>query len=199
MLDLKVIQLCVQHIGPIDLMVESGKCLVMSGPSGSGKSLLLRAVADLIPHEGEAWLGEQQCSYTQPEKWRHDIGFLPAESQWWFDTVGEHFTEFQPEIFLALGFNDSVMQWEVSRCSTGERQRLALIRLLQGKPQALLLDEPTANVDTQNTRAIEQIILDYQRQNNIPVLWVSHQQEQVQRIADRHVALKDNQLVEQAL
>lgn len=193
---LKISQLCLQHLGPFDLTVAAGECLVLSGASGTGKSLLLRAIADLIPHQGEVWLGEQLCAQTRPEAWRHDVSLLPAESQWWYDTIGEHFTQYDESLFAALGFDKAVLTWEVSRCSTGERQRLAMLRMLQQAPRALLLDEPTANVDASNTEQMEAIIRNYQQQ--IPVLWVSHQHEQIRRIADRHVILKDNQLIEQS-
>lgn len=196
---LKVSQLCVKHLGPFDLEISPSQCQVLSGPSGTGKSLLLRAIADLIPHTGEVWLGEQSCVRTRPERWRHDVGFLPAESQWWHDTIGEHFAQYDEEMFSMLGFDESVLSWEVSRCSTGERQRLALIRLLMQQPKALLLDEPTANVDEVNTQQIEAIIKEYRLQQQIPVLWVTHQQDQIKRIATQHIILKDNQLIEQRL
>lgn len=181
------------------MSIGKGECLVLSGPSGTGKSLVLRAIADLIPHEGDISLDEKLCTRAKPEDWRHDIGFLPAESQWWFDSVGEHFKQFDKNLFRQLGFDESVLKWEVTRCSTGERQRLALIRLLQQQPKALLLDEPTASIDTENTRQIEKMIKEYQQQHEIPVLWVSHQQEQIKRIANRHVMLKNNQITEQSL
>ena len=196
---LKISQLCVQHLGPFDLNITAGECLVLSGPSGTGKSLLLRAIADLIPHQGDVWLGEQRCSQVRPEVWRHDVSLLPAESQWWFDTIGAHFSRYDNELFSALGFDKSVLAWEVSRCSTGERQRLAMIRLLLQQPKALLLDEPTANVDTANTEKMEKIIRKYQQQLQIPVLWVSHQHEQIRRVASRHVILEDNRLTEASL
>lgn len=172
---------------------------MLSGPSGAGKSLLLRAVADLIPHEGEVYLGDQRCAHISPEQWRRDVGLLPAESQWWVDTVGEHFSQYDKTLFAALGFDESVMQWEVSRCSTGERQRLAMIRLLQQQPKALLLDEPTASVDTVNTEQIEKIIQAYQQKNQIPVVWVSHQSDQIKRVSHRHLLLSNNRLEEQPL
>ena len=196
---LVVKKLYVRHLGPFDLSIGKGECLVLSGASGTGKSLVLRAIADLIPHEGDISLNQKFCSRTKPEDWRHDIGFLAAESQWWFDSVGEHFKQFDKKLFAQLGFDESVLQWEVTRCSTGERQRLALIRLLQQQPKALLLDEPTASIDAENTRQIEKMIKEYQQQYEIPVLWVSHQQEQIKRIADRHVLLMNNHLTEQKL
>ena len=81
------------------------------------------------------------------------------------------------------------MGWEVSRLSTGEKQRLALVRLLQNQPRALLLDEPTASLDTTNIGHMEQLVLDYCKNQQVPVLWVSHDSEQLGRVADREFYL----------
>jgi putative ABC transport system ATP-binding protein len=77
-------------LGPLDLTVAPGELVFVSGPSGSGKSLLLRAVADLDPHEGEVWLGEEPRSRIAPSNWRRRVGLLPAEAFWWAESVGEH-------------------------------------------------------------------------------------------------------------
>ena len=75
----------------VSLRIEPGQTVSIVGPSGSGKSLLLRAIADLDPHDGEAWVGAQARSGMTPPEWRRRVGLLPAEASWWADTVGEHF------------------------------------------------------------------------------------------------------------
>lgn len=79
----------VYALKPISIKVKD-EFVCLSGPSGAGKSLLLRAIADLITHQGEAYLDEQKCSETSPVQWRKWVGFLPAESAWWMDKVGDH-------------------------------------------------------------------------------------------------------------
>jgi ABC-type iron transport system FetAB ATPase subunit len=56
----------VNGLSPVNLSVNSGECICLSGPSGSGKSLLLRALADLIPHQGEVYFNGQACSSISP-------------------------------------------------------------------------------------------------------------------------------------
>ncbi|MDH3561118.1 MAG: ATP-binding cassette domain-containing protein, partial [Gammaproteobacteria bacterium] len=57
-------------IGPVSLAVDAGECLGISGSSGTGKSLLLRAVADLDPHDGEVVLEGVRCNDITPVQWR---------------------------------------------------------------------------------------------------------------------------------
>lgn len=87
------------------------------------------------------------------------------------------------------------MDWEVSRLSSGERQRLSLARLLAGYPKVLLLDEPTANLDKANTNRVEELILTYLREQGASALWVSHDPEQRHRMAThRGLRFADRQL-----
>jgi ABC-type iron transport system FetAB ATPase subunit len=67
---------------------------------------------------------------------------------------------------------------------------LALLRLLTNQPDALLLDEPTASLDAVNVRIVEAMIREYQQIHNAPVLWISHDPEQVKRVASRRYELK---------
>ena len=195
MAKLKLENLQIEHVGPVNLTVNSGEIVCISGGSGAGKSLLLRAVADVLPHEGDAWLDQMQASQTNPPTWRKTVGLLSAESQWWFDTVGEHFTCKNNELLNKLGFNSDTWGWLVSRCSTGEKQRLALLRLLCNQPRALLLDEPTGSLDARNTSVVESIIREYVKEKQVPVIWVSHSEEQIRRICKTHYEVENGQLV----
>lgn len=183
---------------PVHLELTPGSCTGIVGESGSGKSLLLRAIADLDPHLGDCeWRGEL-CQKMPAPTWRSRVGLLPAESAWWFDTVGAHFSPAsQPgDLLTKLGFPADVLNWEVHRLSAGERQRLALTRLLVRTPEVLLLDEPTANLDEAATLLIEEIIAEYRSRHQAPVLWVSHSAAQLQRIADRVFKMEARELTE---
>ena len=180
----------------INLTIGAGECLCLSGASGCGKSTLLRAIADLDPHRGEIFLDEVEHNSVTPPQWRQWVGLLTAESVWWFDTLRPHFPMVEAEWFAALGLGVEVLEWPVSRLSSGERQRLALLRLLCHRPRALLLDEPTANLDSENSERIEALILRYSQEYGAPLLWISHSPEQIGRIADRHCRVVDGGLQE---
>ena len=166
-----------------DFTVLPGCCMGITGPSGIGKSVLLKALADMLPHEGEVFLDDIACQTIPAPQWRSRVSLLPSESQWWSETVGEHFSHFDQLLFESLGFNEEVLDWQVIHLSSGEKQRLACIRVLMNEPEALLLDEPTANLDKTNRINLESVIYAYQQKHQIPILWISHDQEQLNRVS----------------
>jgi len=182
--------------GPFHLSIENGECVCLTGPSGIGKTLLLRSIVDLDCHDGQVYLNDLDRQSIDAPTWRRRVGMLPAESQWWFDTVGEHFSEINEEWLERLGFKEETMGWTVSRLSTGERQRLALLRLLGNRPEALLLDEPTASLDVANVGEVENMINEYRRDNDVAVLWVTHDPNQAKRVADRRFEISKTSLIE---
>lgn len=197
---LQIENLTFRDRGPYTLTLDSQHCVGLQGASGTGKSLLLRAIADLDPHGGDIRLDQIICNGVPAPQWRKLVGLLPAESCWWLDSVQEHFRDFSsiPAGRLKqLGFDPEVGNWQISRLSTGEKQRLAILRLLDNHPGALLLDEPTASLDAVNIEKVEQLLLGYGREYDVPLLWVSHDLEQLDRVADRCLCMqKDGTLQE---
>lgn len=191
---LKVENLSFLNLGPFQFGVAGGECLGITGPSGSGKTLLLRALADLDPHTGEVFLDGVAAGALPAPQWRRQVGLLPAESAWWADTVGAHFDEAAPRWLDRLGFTPEVLQWEVARLSSGERQRLAFLRLLVGQPAVLLLDEPTANLDAENTRRLEDLVRRCREERGAAVVWVTHDLDQLRRVATRCCRLQNGRL-----
>ena len=183
------------HIGPIDFAVDAGECVSISGRSGSGKSVLLRAIADLDPHEGDALLDGQACLAMPAPQWRRQVTYVAAESGWWHDTVEPHFppnTDFA-SLFPQVGIDASAAEQPVHRLSTGERQRLALLRALCLENKVLLLDEPTSSLDPESTALVEQLLHD-RLAAGTAILLVTHDVEQAVRMGSRHVVLEDGAL-----
>ena len=181
-------------IGPLSLDVDSGDCLCISGPSGSGKSQLLRAIADLDPHEGESFLEGVASNELAANEWRARVGLLPPESCWWLPRAIDHFRDGVPIPLDHIGLTSAILEQPVSRLSSGEKQRLALMRLLSNLPRVLLLDEPTANLDPENTRRVEAVIAEYRRSHDAAVVWVSHDGDQVRRVANQHYVIAEGSL-----
>ena len=170
---------------PLMLDLQAGECVCIRGPSGSGKSQLLRAIAELDLAEGDLSLDGMHSTDMSPADWRRQVALLPPESSWWLATAGEHFVNGAPVALPSLALDDALLQQPVARLSSGERQRLALLRVLANRPRVLLLDEPTANLDADNTRRVEQLITDYLDEQQAAALWISHDAAQCDRVAGR--------------
>ena len=185
---------------PLSLEIRPGECVGLSGDSGSGKTRLLRALADMDEHSGGLSLGDSLCESSSAHLWRKQVALVPAESQWWHDRVGQHFSVsydnngidcLDDTTIERMGFSKEVMSWQVMRCSSGEKQRLSLLRTLVNRPRVLLLDEPTANLDPEKARRVEQLIADYLQHEQACCIWVSHSTEQLQRVASRCFVIRD--------
>ncbi|MEQ9546154.1 MAG: ATP-binding cassette domain-containing protein [Marinobacter sp.] len=198
--DLRLEDLSIGSLENVSLTVPAGEVVCLSGRSGSGKSRLLRAVADLDAHGGSVWLGDTEQSAVPGHRWRRQVMMVPVESQWWADRVGDHFpvgyrVNGQPPLPVAdLGFDEDVMGWFVSRLSSGEKQRLALLRALAMNPSALLLDEPTANLDAESVALTEHWLKREVTQRHLPVIWVAHDREQIRRVAGHHFTIRGHGL-----
>jgi phosphate-transporting ATPase len=135
---------------------------------------------------------------TGPE-WRHLVGYLPAEPGWWADRVGQHFDAWDEARPLVerLGLPDEAREWQMTRPSTGERIRLALVRALVRAPKVLMLDEPTAALDANSVAAVERLIAE-RVAAGLAVLWVSHDAAQGERVAKRFLRVDSGRVAEQA-
>jgi ABC-type iron transport system FetAB ATPase subunit len=184
--------------GPFDFEVAAGECLAITGPSGSGKSLCLRMIADLDPNEGEVFLdGANRRMFPAPA-WRRKAVYNPAEPGWWHERIGDHFRGEEqafarvmlPRFGLAAGLFDS----HVAHLSTGERQRMALVRALALRSPVLLLDEPTGALDQDSTAQVEQVLRE-RLAAGTAILMVTHSAAQAERLAHRHLRMENRHLV----
>lgn len=186
-------------VGPFSLDLAPGECCAVTGPSGVGKSLFLRMIADLDPHQGGAWLGDMDRAAVAAPIWRRTVMYVQAESGWWAERVGTHFAAAAdlPDLLGELGLPAEALDWPVRRLSTGERQRLAFLRAVVQRPRVLLLDEPTSALDDVTTLKLEGICQGLLRQGTILVL-VSHDEAQADRMATSRMRLERGRTLEAA-
>lgn len=178
------------------LAVEPGEVLAVVGPSGAGKSTLLRLLAGLeAPHRGRVHrrgpaVYLDQTPYLLERSVLENAAFGLRLKGWpapkarkralaWLERVGLAGLEARPARAL----------------SGGERVRLALARALAVEPAALLLDEPTANLDPANVARIEALIR-AERAAGRAVVLVTHNLFQARRLADRAAFLLEGRVVE---
>lgn len=190
-----------------DFGLAAGEALAVLGPSGSGKTLFLRALADLDENDGAVMLGGDDRRSVPAPDWRVLVAYVAAESGWWADTVSGHFKSWDSAwqtgcrtlgsrpsgapIGERLGLPVEAGGWPVSRLSTGERQRLALLRALEVPPLVLLLDEPTSGLDETATAAVEALLRDFLEQGG-GLVFTTHDQAQAGRLAARCLKFAGN-------
>ena len=186
---------------PISFEVAAGECLAILGASGSGKTRLLRAIADLDAADGFVFLEGAERRELSGDAWRKRVRYASAEPGWWADTPLQHFPPLTKQANQklqrtvdSLGLSPGILDQPVAQLSTGERQRLALVRAFADAPQVLLLDEPTAALDGPSTALAEELIR-YQTLLNRAVLIVTHDVAQAQRLAKRCLLLDRGQAV----
>lgn len=199
----------------VSLEIRPGQRLAIVGPTGAGKTLLLRALAFLDPVDAGVilWRGQPVGGGMVP-LFRRQVIYLHQRPVLFGGTVEDNLR--QPFAFKALhGFRfdrERVVQLlaEVSRSeeflarshknlSGGERQIVALLRAIELDPEILLLDEPTAALDADSTEVVEALITRWQseRSTERSIVWVSHNAQQVQRIADRVLSIQNGQIREE--
>ncbi len=175
------------HVGPFDIDVPAGSCLVVTGQSGAGKSVLLRMIADLDPHQGDVALDGYFCSRMPAHLWRRQVLYLPADPGWWSDIVLDHVPDKDctHDLMEQVGLRRGVLYDPIHRLSTGERQRLALIRGLLNAPRVMLMDEPCSALDATTTLLVE-AVLRTKIEEGMTIILVSHDLSQAVRMADTH-------------
>jgi ABC-type multidrug transport system ATPase subunit len=177
---------------PLTFEVGAGECLAVEGPSGAGKTLLLRAIADLDSAPGQVFLNGAERHEMPAPQWRRYVRYCAAEPAWWTDTPREAFADAPAgrldRLLHSLGLDPQMLDRTTSALSTGERQRLALARALVDEPPLLLLDEPTATLDPQSAALVEELVK-YQTLSGRSVLLVSHDRGQIERLAHARLLL----------
>ncbi|WP_233863361.1 ABC transporter ATP-binding protein [Paraburkholderia adhaesiva] len=200
---------------PTDFALRPGERAALTGPSGSGKSVFLRAVALLDPLDGGSirWNGHA-VPRTGIPRFRRHVAYLRQRPALLDGTVednlrypyslavyrGEQFNPVRVETLLAAaGRAEDFLTRPASELSGGEAQIVALVRVLQLDPEVLLLDEPTASLDPDSARAVETIVTAWFESDpsRRATIWVSHDRAQAARVGNRRLAMDAGALVDE--
>lgn len=176
----------------ISFKIQKGDFLTIKGPSGSGKSTLLKLLAAIMnPSTGEIIYKGKPLSEYEITDYRKEVSYTFQNAALFGTTVADNLMfpyEIRNEPFdrdRAIALLDKVMlskqylDQKITELSGGEKQRVALIRNVLFTPEVLLLDEVTSALDAENRKVISEAILRLNRENNITVLWVTHNTDEI--------------------
>ena len=200
----------------------AGQVTVLTGASGSGKSVLLRVLAGLLPmSSGNVYLrrddGSTSSAYysihdTAPIQWRTHVALLAQHPQLLEGSVLENLQmpyqlqahqhrSFDIDWHIAqlkhLQRSADFLQQDAYHLSGGERQLVNTLRLLQLNPRVLLLDEPTAALDSDTSAQLVHLLTNWlQEDKQRTLLWVTHDTQDIMPLADRHWQMQAGVLTE---
>lgn len=175
----------------------------LAGPSGSGKSTLLRLLNRLDdPLEGTIALDGEPLTELEPSVLRRRVGMVFQRPPIFDGDVLDNLRIADPDVtedraahvLEHVGLAPELLTRRASDLSGGEGQRLCIARALLTEPSVLLADEPTAALDRDARRTIEDLGLDVAA-GGVPIVWVTHDTEQLRRLADHAMVLVTGRVV----
>ena len=195
----------------VDLLVQEGEFLAVVGPSGCGKSTLLHVLGGLTsPTDGQVCVdGNDFRLMSDADRTRfrrHKIGFvfqrfnlLPTLSARNNIAIAQHIqgNGFNPHRFETvtrmLGIEEKLNHRPYA-LSGGEQQRVAIARAIICEPKILLADEPTGNLDTENSQVVLDMMRELNRTFRQTILMITHNLEAA-GVADRVIRMRDGRII----
>ena len=200
----------IEALRGVDLSIEAGEYLAITGASGSGKSTLLHMLGGLdSPTSGEVLFKNSELGNSiNLDTYRSQhVGFvfqafhlmptLRAIENVQLPLIGSNRKGFDraaraKDLLEEVGLGHRMMQYP-SQLSAGERQRVAIARALANDPEILLADEPTGNLDSVNSARIMEILIGIQKHRGMTLIVVTHEND-IAHSAARQIRFRDGKI-----
>ncbi|MGV3772019.1 MAG: sulfate/molybdate ABC transporter ATP-binding protein [Verrucomicrobiales bacterium] len=192
----------VAAVNDVSFSISEGELIALLGPSGGGKTTVLRMIAGLeIPSSGQIYIRGQQVDHLSVQQ--RNIGFV-FQNYALFKTMN---------VFKNIAFGLKIKKWKKAdiekrvaellellelkgldkryphQLSGGQRQRVAIARALAPKPSVLLLDEPFGAVDAKIRQELREWLVRLHHDLNVTTLFVTHDQEEAMEVSNRIVII----------
>lgn len=190
----------------ISVNINSGDFISIVGPSGSGKSTFLKLCCHLIsPSSGEILFKGEDFMKQNPIELRKSIGYCFQMPYLFGNTVYDNIAfpynirnlkinlARAQELLISFNLDSKILKEEIKNLSGGEKQRIALIRMLLLKPEVILLDEVTSALDVNNTFIVEKM-MNLLNKQGITILWITHNLEQSKKYANKLLRIENGEI-----
>lgn len=194
-------------IDNISLNLFANKKIAIAGETGSGKSTLLKLIAGLEQADsGDVYFNNEKIKGPNEQliPGHKKIAYLSQHFElrnnyhiWEILSYANELTQNEADELYQLCRIDHLLNRWTDELSGGEKQRVALARLLTTSPSLLLLDEPYSNLDAHHKKIISEIIHDISSRLNITCIMVSHYAPDILSWADTLIIMKDGKLIQQ--
>lgn len=187
----------------IELTINGGECTLITGKNGSGKSTLLRIIGGLLkPNKGTIETGSISLNWQKYRKLiNNEVIYLYQEPYMFDGTVRKNLSyalhKDQPKEAIEQALKWAELEHRANTqakfLSGGEKQRVALAQAWLKKPAVLLLDEPTANMDTKSRKRTENLLSTF-KSSGTALYIASHDPNHFHRIMNHRLLLKEGQI-----
>ncbi len=195
----------------INLKIESGKITVLIGPSGAGKTSLLRLLNRLDDAaSGEIFFHSKSITEYPVQKLRLQVGFVFQTPIMFAGTVADNLRKalelagksvvdsdnLIAETLRLAEIDEKLVERDGSQLSVGQKQRVTIARALMTAPEVLLLDEPTSALDPETADKLMETIRRLGREKNITVVMVTHRLSEAKRASDTTIVMEAGKIIE---
>lgn len=191
----------------INLSIDAQEWVTLSGPSGGGKSTLVRLIASLLsPTSGTLLFDGQSVEDYDPIAYRRRVSYSFQQPTLFGQTVRDNLSfpyqirqlPFDEERAVSgleyVGLNASDLDKGVNDLSGGQRQRVALLRNVMIYPEVLILDEVTAGLDAENKAFVWSLVEHFNQDDNLTIIAITHDQTEIDT-AKRLVTIENGRIV----
>ena len=199
----------VKILKDISFTVQKKEIIALLGPSGSGKSSLLKSINMLnTPSCGQIKYHNNDIQEISPMALRKKIGYVLQKPTLFGNDVMENLKypcELHQKVFdinlvefylKKVNLKPDILEKKPNELSGGEQQRISLVRTLLLEPEIILLDEVTSALDEDNTLLIEELIKYENENNEMTVIFISHNNEQAKRLAQKVIYMEEGVIKE---
>lgn len=195
----------------VNLSFHRGEFVAVTGESGSGKSTLGKILAGILPYEsGQMYVNSSPTSHFNGEDWERyrrqqvafisqDYGILPGVTVWDHVLSALRMSGISPELWEEKGRQilETVELWDLRRrrggkLSSGQKQRLAIARAMAKPSSILIADEPTGNLDRENSQKVLQLLALAAKERLVIV--ITHEFSEAEPYVTRHIRLHDGRV-----